>query len=462
MAEVLVVADDLTGANATAAGFARAGLRAATTGAARRPDVVAEMVRRFDVLVASTEGRHLSPAEAGDRLAAVVRAGWPARLVCNRIDTTLRGNVGATTARLLTEVADLCGTRVVVFCAPAHPGADRHTVDGTQLLGGRRLEDTEVARDPRTPVHTSDVREILAQQAKLRTANVGLSAVTGPPDRLVDTIAELLRTPVEVLIVDALTEDHLDRAASAAARAANGSDAPITWVTSDPGPGSVAMAKALGIRGQGEAAPLLAVSGSATELTRRQLRQLVADRPVTLLRAPTPPGSPVPDIEATSRKLDEALDAARADEIVLLATVVDDSDLRTVSPDEAQDISVHLARAVRHAIEHHPVDGLFTTGGDVTDAVLSELGSHGLEISGEVIPLAVAGSVVGGPWDGLQVVTKGGLIGDSTTTVACLDHLRHNADIHRRQVVAAESRITALPQHEPAAHQSTPVEPTRK
>jgi D-threonate/D-erythronate kinase len=72
--------------------------------------------------------------------------------------------------------------------------------------------------------------------------------------------------------------------------------------------------------------------------------------------------------------------------------------------------------------------------------VLAELGSHGLEISDEVVPLAVAGTLVGGPWDGLQIVTKGGLVGDAGTTVACIDHLRHNADTRRRQVTAAESR----------------------
>ena len=54
--------------------------------------------------------------------------------------------------------------------------------------------------------------------------------------------------------------------------------------------------------------------------------------------------------------------------------------------------------------------------------------------------MAVAGSLVGGPWDGLQIVTKGGLVGDARTTIACLDHLRGQADAHRRQVTAVESR----------------------
>jgi D-threonate/D-erythronate kinase len=57
-----------------------------------------------------------------------------------------------------------------------------------------------------------------------------------------------------------------------------------------------------------------------------------------------------------------------------------------------------------------------------------------------VVPLAVCGSLVGGPWDGLPIVTKGGLVGDAGTTVACLTHLRREADSHRRQVAAAQPR----------------------
>jgi uncharacterized protein YgbK (DUF1537 family) len=98
-------------------------------------------------------------------------------------------------------------------------------------------------------------------------------------------------------------------------------------------------------------------------------------------------------------------------------------------------------------MERHPVDGLFTTGGDVTAAVLAELESHGLEISGEVVPLAVAGTVVGGPWDGLDVVTKGGLVGDVGTTVACLDHLRRSVELARRHVPSAETSAPERPSH---------------
>jgi len=437
VADVLVVADDLTGANAAAAGFARSGFRSVTASAAERADVVAEMVSRFDVVVATTDSRHLDPAPAADRVAAVVRAGWPARLVCNRIDTTLRGNIGATTRAVRDEVSTASGgARVVVLCAPAHPGAGRQTIGGMQLLGGRRLEETEVARDARTPVHTSDVVELLREQAGLAVVAVPLEAVTGDGERLVTTVRQAIASGAEVVVADATTEEHLDRVAAACVAATRDTD--VLWATSDPGPASVALARALGLGGSRTGAPLLVVSGSATELTRAQLRHLASERATTTRR--TVSDGAVPDVDATTALLDETLAAAGPQDVVVLATVLDESDLCRPTVEEAEEIPRALARAVRRNLEVHAVDGIFTTGGDVTAAVLAELGSHGLEISDEVVPLAVSGSLVGGPWDGLQIVTKGGLVGDTTTTVTCVDHLRRNADAHRRQVGAVESR----------------------
>ena len=443
MADVLVVADDLTGANAAAAGFARAGLRAATAGTASRPDVVAEMAPRFDVVVASTDSRHAAPQVARERVAAAVRAGWPCRLVCNRIDTTLRGNVGATVEALRDEVAALSGKRTLVLLAPAHPEANRHTIGGTQLLDGRRLEDTEVARDARHPMRTSDIVAILREQTALDTAVVPLATVVADAPTLATAIRDALDGGAEVVIADATTTDHLDRIATAALAATK--DLDVVWVTADPGPASVALARAMEIQPVGAAAPLLVVSGSATELTRTQLHQLGVDTGATMHLAVTHGGSAVPDVDATTSLLGRALKAALAGDVVVVATALSDDDLRRVSPEQAEEIPRALARAVRRNLEGHRVDGLFTTGGDVTAAVLAELGSHGLEITDEVVPLAVSGSVVGGPWDGLPIVTKGGLVGDARTTVDCIAHLRRSAENHRRQVASAEPRSPREP-----------------
>jgi uncharacterized protein YgbK (DUF1537 family) len=440
MAQVLVVADDLTGANAAAAGFARAGLRAATAQTVQRPGIIAEMGSRFDVVVANADCRHATPESAAERVAAAVLAGWPARLVCNRVDTTLRGNIGATTAAVLSQVRELTSSRAVVLCAPAHPAAGRHTIGGTQLLGGRRLEETEVARDARTPVSTSDVAEIIRRQAELVVSAVPLVNVTGSHTDLVEVFRTSVSGGAEVIVADATTEEHLERVAAAAVEATRGSE--VVWVTTDPGPASVAMARALGLGPHQPDAPILVVSGSATALTRDQMRRLASDRGARLHRAPGRDSGPVPDVDGTAALFDELLAHAAPGEVIVVATAVDDGDLCQVTARDAAEIPRALARAVRRNLERHRVDGILATGGDVTSALLDELGSHGLAIAGEVEPLAVVGSIVGGPWDGLPVVTKGGLVGDPGTAVACVDHLRRAAAIKRHQVALAESRVS--------------------
>lgn len=436
---VLVVADDLTGANATGAGFSRAGLRAVTVVASWEAGASLDLRGQFDVVVVNTDTRHAAATAAGAAVSGAVRAGWPVPLVSKRIDTTLRGNVGVEAEATLRTLAEASGRPVAGLCLPAHPRAGRVTVNGTQLLHGRRLEETELARDPRSPVRSSRIEEVLARGTSLRTSHVGLDVVAGDVGELVDALRTAVTGGADLVIVDALTEEHLVSAADAAATlAAEATD--LLWVGIDPGPGSLALARAMGLCDDPRGAPLLAVSGSATELTRTQLRRLVANRtvvvvPPVLARA----GRPVPHEDATVAALSSAVGRARSGEIVLLATVLADGDVVVLEPGEGAALAAALGRITRRVLDDCEVDGLFTTGGDVTTAVLEEMEAHGLEVEDEVVPLAVAGLVVGGRWSGLPVVTKGGLVGDVETTLACLDRLLDKAKQRRRIVRSAGS-----------------------
>ncbi|GAA1477187.1 four-carbon acid sugar kinase family protein [Nocardioides aestuarii] len=428
---VLVVADDLTGANATAAGLSRAGLRAVTVADAHHPELVAEFAGRFDAVVVSGDNRHADPVDAAEDVRRALRAGWPAALVTNRIDSTLRGNVGATTEALLDELAGLTGGRVVALCVPAHPEAQRQTVAGVQLLGGRRLEETELARDPRSPVSRSEVAELVAAQTDLPVRPLPLEAVTGPAEALTAALADAAAAP-GIVVADALTLDHVERIAAAAALVPD-----VTWLCVDPGPFTVAMARALGLGGDVDAAPYLAVSGSATDLTRRQLGRVRDSRPVGLVRLVLD-GDGRPDADATTTALHGALADAAGGELVLLASALDDDDL--LDQEARAEVPAVLARATRRALESERVDGLYLTGGDLAAACLGELAADGLDVADEVVPLAVAGNLVGGPWSGLPVVTKGGLVGDDDTAVACLAFLEQSAQARRRHVPPARTR----------------------
>ncbi|GAF23704.1 candidate type III effector Hop protein [Bacillus sp. JCM 19047] len=64
--------------------------------------------------------------------------------------------------------------------------------------------------------------------------------------------------------------------------------------------------------------------------------------------------------------------------------------------------------------------GCFTSGGDVTASVCALGRANGIALKDEVMPLAAYGTFDGGYFDGLPVVTKGGLIGDKKAIYECV------------------------------------------
>jgi uncharacterized protein YgbK (DUF1537 family) len=69
------------------------------------------------------------------------------------------------------------------------------------------------------------------------------------------------------------------------------------------------------------------------------------------------------------------------------------------------------------------LSGIYTSGGEVTVAVTRSLKAVGLRVLDMVLPLATYGSLVGGLYPGLPVITKGGFVGDAHGLVQCMDYL---------------------------------------
>lgn len=194
--QLLVIADDFTGALDTGIQFARHGI--ATTlflSDALTAGLLADC--QADVVVADTESRHLPPEDAAARVRAVTRlakaAGCP--VFYKKTDSTLRGNLGAE----LAAMQDVCGAKRLWF-APAYPALGRTTRGGTQLVNGVPLARTDFATDPFNPVGTDFVPALLAEQTD-RPVRIAAPAALPPeadrPELVVfdaETDAELLQT----------------------------------------------------------------------------------------------------------------------------------------------------------------------------------------------------------------------------------------------------------------------------
>ncbi len=139
----------------------------------------------------------------------IVAHGAPQWLV-KKIDSTLRGNVGAEVAAMLQA----CKASAAII-APAFPAAGRITRNGQCFVHERLLTDTEFASDPKTPVTSADIGMLLAAHSRAEIRYLHAA----------DVAAALANASVSaplLLVVDAQSDAELDeivaRAESAASR----------------------------------------------------------------------------------------------------------------------------------------------------------------------------------------------------------------------------------------------------
>jgi uncharacterized protein YgbK (DUF1537 family) len=132
---VLILADDLSGAADCAAPLAARGMRTVVTlGDPRGVDDA-------DVVAIDTDSRRLLPEQAAEEVARVVRSygRGAGQLLYKKIDSTLRGHIGAEVAAALAELRRFTPDAQAVV-APAFPKQGRVTKGKQQYSNGIRVE----------------------------------------------------------------------------------------------------------------------------------------------------------------------------------------------------------------------------------------------------------------------------------------------------------------------------------
>lgn len=167
MARLMVLADDFTGAMDTGVQFAKLGVKTLVG-----TDGTSLLAGAGDaqVLVADTETRHMTPAQAHQavfRLAREAReAGVP--YLYKKTDSALRGNVGAELAAVLRA----WGCAALPF-VPAYPQMGRTTLGGIHYIDGVPVAQSAFGKDPFSPVLCSDVVQWLARQSDAPVIRAG-------------------------------------------------------------------------------------------------------------------------------------------------------------------------------------------------------------------------------------------------------------------------------------------------
>ncbi|MFL5262556.1 MAG: four-carbon acid sugar kinase family protein, partial [Anaeromyxobacteraceae bacterium] len=266
MLDVAVIADDLTGAADCGIAFAAAGLASFVAVGDAPPPPSARVV------AVDTDTRRLPPELAAERARAAAAQAYAAgaRALYKKLDSTLRGHVGAELAATLAASGE--GGRLarpLVVFAPAFPGTGRTTRDGQVLVKGIPLAETEVWRGSGTAGPADPVA--MLRLAGVHASSLRLQEVRAGPAALARALAQLAAGDVQALVCDAEEEADLAAIAGAAARL----DRPVIWA------GSAGLARhlpsALGLRPDAAPAspslagvdgPLLVLVGSRSTVAR--------------------------------------------------------------------------------------------------------------------------------------------------------------------------------------------------
>jgi uncharacterized protein YgbK (DUF1537 family) len=423
MTKIAVIADDLTGANDTGVQFAKQGLATVVLLDARQFSNGAAS----DVVVIDTDSRALPAAEAYKRAAEAARllksGGFAA--IYKKIDSTLRGNLGAE----LDAILDECGLKLAVV-APAFPKNGRITVGGLHLLHGVPLEASEIARDPRMPVKESYLSALLAAQTKRKVGHIGLKTMLAGEDAIAAELARLAGDGVEIVTCDAWQDDQLENLA--AAIVASGLAA--LWA------GSAGLAEylpaALGLSGGARrAGPVIVIAGSVSNVTRSQVAKLserpdvahIMVTPAALLTA----GRRKAEIErccaaaaAAVREGKSAVLASGYSDDVVNATRQEAKALGLDNQQTGEMIAAGLGEMGARLAGEMSLGGLVLTGGDIAVAVCAALGATGIRVVREVATGVPLGELQGGRRAGLKVVTKAGAFGSDEVLIKALEALQ--------------------------------------
>ena len=422
MLRVAVIADDLTGAADTGIQFCRPEAPTYLLGY--------ESLQSFRFpesphsLSLFTNTRNLKPEQAGETLKMAASAMKHLRPIhiYKKTDSCLRGNIGAE----LDALAESIGFEVS-FVAPAFPAQSRITLHDVHYLHGVPLAESEMARDPVSPMTVSAVSVLLGRQSRYRVDRVDLDALERSSEELVGYVRQLVLQGAKHIVFDAAAQSHLDTIANLAV-----AHFPRSLLVGSAGlasslAGLLASDKALSpdsLRPVGKR--ILFVCGSASEVLTGQVEDLIRSSDCSChfldpweLVASKRKGR-IPEL---SRKAARDL-AAKGVVLKIRPPVLS-------SPKAGgQEILIGLTELVLSVMNDVMPDGIFLSGGDTAFAVWNAFHAEALLLAQELMPGFVLGTFCGGSFHGLPVVTKAGAFGSPGALARIYETLSSGKDLN--------------------------------
>lgn len=407
-----IIADDLTGANATGVKLSKQGFSATTLTSFQTPPTLGA----FNAVCVDTDSRYVQPDLAKARVQAALQnfQNWEADLICKRIDSTVRGNIGYEVDTILEAL----GEESIAIVVASFPESGRITSGGYLLVNGVPLQTTDVAKDPVNPLKKSFVPHIIQKQSKFPVVHIGLETVLLEVQQLTDAINKEISNGNRIIVLDAVTDDDIDCITAAMLKVND-----YTLVPVDPGPLTAKYSKAI-LNQQSQNKKIVASIGSITPTASKQIQYLLEKTDaypyyIDANRLTHLDERWDEEIEAISQEAVQFLDTH---DVLIMTTNSphqDQLNLTTIA-NEFETTEEHLAKRIAAGIgmvtmkvlqsTNYSVGGCFSSGGDITSSICTISNAEGIKLEEEVLPLVAYGKLMGGELDGLPIITKGGMV----------------------------------------------------
>ncbi|KGQ32159.1 four-carbon acid sugar kinase family protein [Gallibacterium anatis] len=397
--DIVVIADDLTGANDTAVQFYKKGLTVDMVFALQQVNES----NASDVLVINTDSRSLMIENAQKRIFAIgEHLNLEQKQIYKKVDSTLRGNIGAELEACLS-VSD---RNVAIFC-PALPSANRIVKDGVCFVDGKPLLETEFATDPKTPVISSNVNKIIANQTNIPVVIVNMDLFS--ESEIIQQIKNRQFNKT-IFSFDAKNDDDLKKISQIIKKI----DFPII------ASGSSGLAKYVFSKSLSDL-PVLFVIGSMSKKINEQVELLRSEMVIDFI-----------SINAERLLVDQQYQLSLIKDMSLILLNKNNLIIKTEGSSEVRGkidelcekfslTRVELGERIGDSLSSlvvsllnnidKSISGLFLTGGDIAMKVIKELKLSNYHIAGEIESGVPYGYFSDNDFSGIPIITKAGAFG---------------------------------------------------
>ncbi|TSB48465.1 four-carbon acid sugar kinase family protein [Alkalicoccobacillus porphyridii] len=416
--KVAIIADDITGANDSGVQLAKSGLKTAVW-----LNNEQESTELLEAVVIDTDSRAMSQADAKQAISESMEVLSPYKpeLIFKKVDSTLRGNVGAELDAMIQA-----WNPDYVLLTPAFPESKRTVDQGILYVDGTPIGETEFALNEADPVKDSRIQDHVGRQFKGQMIEVPEELWTKSAEKVQQWLKQKQTESVCVFICDATSSTTLHSIATFA----QGSSDDILLAGS-AGLSSALEIKSDGIKSEVEVQnpdqPILFLVGSMSDISRSQVGQLLEHEKAI--------GIKIDALKAVNE--DEFVRASEFERVSKEAhSLLKDQNIPVIySGTERHEIDavyeyagthdiklsvisqriVNLLAAVGENLIHtHSFQAIIMTGGDTAKALCRRISVHQLELIDEFetgIPI----SKFSGPLEGTYAITKAGAFGTKQT-----------------------------------------------